>query len=187
MRPRRRGRAESRRSALFAVEEAHDNLSAAKLTLRSMAAFLQNENARSPEAKSSWRRPAPNHRSEGHALAHERRSKPLGRYERWTRHASKYGRRWRYQTTSSKASLDGWGRVVTHAQRTPTRERRQVIPPDVSGQRWVTTFPSLDAFALQTSFWTIVPLQKKRDECSARSASPLGPRAYGMRAFPESF
>ncbi|RNC57295.1 selenocysteine-tRNA-specific elongation factor [Trypanosoma cruzi] len=35
------------------------------------------------------------------------------------------------------------------AQRTPARERRQVIPPDVSGQFRVTTFLSLDAFALQ--------------------------------------
>ncbi|KAF8300394.1 putative surface protease GP63 [Trypanosoma cruzi] len=35
------------------------------------------------------------------------------------------------------------------AQRTPARERRQIIPPDVSGQFRVTTFLSLDAFALQ--------------------------------------
>ncbi|KAF8286984.1 hypothetical protein TcYC6_0003680 [Trypanosoma cruzi] len=35
------------------------------------------------------------------------------------------------------------------AQRTPARERRQVILPDVSGQFRVTTFLSLDAFALQ--------------------------------------
>ncbi|RNC34323.1 putative surface protease GP63 [Trypanosoma cruzi] len=35
------------------------------------------------------------------------------------------------------------------AQRTPARERRQVIPPDVSGQFLMTTFLSLDAFALQ--------------------------------------
>ncbi|RNC35009.1 protein kinase-like protein [Trypanosoma cruzi] len=35
------------------------------------------------------------------------------------------------------------------AQRTPARDRRQVISPDVSGQFRVTTFLSLDAFALQ--------------------------------------
>ncbi|RNC45917.1 selenocysteine-tRNA-specific elongation factor [Trypanosoma cruzi] len=65
------------------------------------------------------------------------------------------------------------------AQRTPARERRQVIPPDVSGQFWVTTLLSLDAFALQHfSPWTIIPLQEKRDECSAPSTSPLGPRIW---------
>ncbi|KAF8308080.1 putative protein kinase-like protein [Trypanosoma cruzi] len=59
-------------------------------------------------------------------------------------------RRWRYQTTSSRASLDGWGaRRHARPNETPTRERRRVIPPDVPGQRCVTTFPSLDAFALQ--------------------------------------
>ncbi|KAF8299563.1 hypothetical protein TcYC6_0067190 [Trypanosoma cruzi] len=62
---------------------------------------------------------------------------------------SKYGRRWRYQTTTSKASLDGLGASSRTAQRTPAREGRQAIPPDVSGQFWVTTFLSLDAFALQ--------------------------------------
>ncbi|RNC36821.1 putative acid phosphatase [Trypanosoma cruzi] len=54
----------------------------ADLTLRSPAAFLQNENARSPGANSSWRRPAPNHRNERHASALERRSKPRGRRRR---------------------------------------------------------------------------------------------------------
>ncbi|EKG08492.1 protein kinase-like protein, putative, partial [Trypanosoma cruzi] len=48
-----------------------------------------------------------------------------------------------------KRRLTAGGASSRTAQRTPTRERRQVIPPDVSGQRWVTTFPSLDAFALQ--------------------------------------
>ncbi|RNC46459.1 putative surface protease GP63 [Trypanosoma cruzi] len=41
------------------------------------------------------------------------------------------------------------GAPSSTAQRTPARERRQVIPPDVSGLFRVTTFLPLDAFALQ--------------------------------------
>ncbi|EKF99643.1 surface protease GP63, putative [Trypanosoma cruzi] len=48
-----------------------------------------------------------------------------------------------------KHRLTAGGASSRTAWRSPARERRQVIPPDVSGQRWVTTFPSLDAFALQ--------------------------------------
>ncbi|RNC54298.1 putative acid phosphatase [Trypanosoma cruzi] len=54
----------------------------ANLTLRSPAAFLQNESARFLDANSSWRRPAPNHRSERHALVLKRRGEPRGRRRR---------------------------------------------------------------------------------------------------------
>ncbi|KAF8281705.1 hypothetical protein TcYC6_0005290 [Trypanosoma cruzi] len=63
---------------------------------------------------------------------------------------ARQGRIWRYQKTTLKASLDGCGRAVTHGPtNSGAREGRQAIPPDVSEQFWVTTFLSLDAFALQ--------------------------------------
>ncbi|RNC59249.1 hypothetical protein TcCL_ESM03054 [Trypanosoma cruzi] len=54
----------------------------ANLTLRSPAAFLQSETARSPGANSSWRQSAPNYRNERHVLALGRRSEPRGRRRR---------------------------------------------------------------------------------------------------------
>ncbi|RNC52347.1 protein kinase-like protein [Trypanosoma cruzi] len=73
------------------------------------------------------------------------------------------------------------------AQRTPARERRQVISPDVSGQFRVTTFLSLDAFALQHFFLDDHSATGKEGRMFRAFDSTNWPRVYGMRAFPESF
>ncbi|RNC42798.1 putative acid phosphatase [Trypanosoma cruzi] len=54
----------------------------ASLTLRSPTAFFQNGDTRSPDANSSWRRPAPNPINEGHALVPERRGESRERRRR---------------------------------------------------------------------------------------------------------
>ncbi|RNC51912.1 putative retrotransposon hot spot (RHS) protein [Trypanosoma cruzi] len=134
----------------------------ANLTLRPPAAFLQNENTRSPDANSSWRQSAPNSTNERHALSQERRSDPRGRRrrragkkprhserpDRWTRHAAKHGRRWRYRTAASHASLDGGLCAVTHG---PTEPGRKKTAPDVSGQFWWPHFHPLLPLPSRTS------------------------------------
>ncbi|RNE99283.1 dispersed gene family protein 1 (DGF-1), partial [Trypanosoma cruzi] len=46
------------------------------------------------------------------------------------------------------AAPDGCGRVVTHGATQFSAREKAGNSPDVSGQLWVTTFSSLDAFAL---------------------------------------
>ncbi|EKF38961.1 hypothetical protein MOQ_000822 [Trypanosoma cruzi marinkellei] len=174
----------------------------AYLALRSPAAFLQNEIARLRDANRSCRRPAPNSRNEGHALVQTRRSKPRGRRRRRAGKKPpplgefrqvdpsrvKVRPEMALSKTTPNASLDGCGRAVTDGPTKSGTRGTAGYSPDVSRQFLFDHISVPRCLCLPAHPpGTAIPVQKKRNEGSAHSTSPLGPRLYGMSASPELF
>ncbi|KAF8298756.1 hypothetical protein TcYC6_0073160 [Trypanosoma cruzi] len=78
------------------------------------------------------------------------------------------------------------GEPLRTAQRSPARERRQVILQTSQGDFGWSHFRLSTLLPSRTFSWTPILAQKKRNGVFPLSTPPLGPRVFGMRAFPES-